>query len=70
MAEIFLIPLAAGLLIFWLWMLIDCLKRDDDNFAIGGKNAKIIWILVMIFTHFIGALLYFFLVKENKKAPF
>ncbi len=52
------------LLIPWLWMLIDCLKRPDDKFAIGGKYAKLIWVLVIIFTGFIGALLYYFLIKR------
>ncbi len=51
--------------IFWLWMLIDCLKRPDDKFATGGNYAKLIWILVIIFTGFIGALIYFFLVKKK-----
>ncbi len=64
----FLILLVAAILIFWVWMLIDCLKREDDNFAIGGKYAKPIWVVVIIFTHFVGALIYFFLVKDKNKA--
>ncbi len=55
------------LLAFWLWMLVDCLKRPDEKFAIGGNNAKLIWILVIIFTGFIGALLYYFLIKRKIK---
>lgn len=51
--------------IFWLWMLRDCLKRPDDKFAIGGIHAKLIWTIVIIFTGFIGALFYFFLIKRN-----
>lgn len=62
-----LILAAAILLVFWLWMLIDCLKRPDDKFAIGGKDAKLIWILVIIFTGLIGALLYYFLIKRKIK---
>ncbi|HWQ96013.1 MAG TPA: DUF2516 family protein [Candidatus Methylomirabilis sp.] len=56
-----------GLILFvlWLWMLIDCLKRPDDKFEIGGTNAKLIWVLVIIFTGFIGALIYFFLIKKR-----
>ncbi len=50
----------------WLWMLIDCLKRPDDKFAIGGNNAKLIWVLVIVFTGLIGALLYYFLIKRSK----
>ncbi len=53
-------------LIPWLWMLIDCLKRPDDKFSIGGNNAKLIWVLVIVFTGLIGALLYYFLIKRNE----
>ncbi|HLB70673.1 MAG TPA: PLDc N-terminal domain-containing protein [Candidatus Methanoperedens sp.] len=63
---IILVP-AAIMLIFWIWMLIDCLKRDDDYFAIGGKYAKLIWVVVIIFAHIIGAFLYFFLIKERSR---
>lgn len=57
--------LAAVVFIFWLWMLIDSLKRQDDKFAIGGNNAKLIWVLVIIFTGLIGALIYYFLIKRK-----
>ncbi len=60
-----LIIAAAVLFVFWLWMLIDCLKRPDDKFAVGGSNAKLIWILVIIFTGLIGALIYYFLIKRT-----
>ncbi len=48
---------------FWLWMLIECIS----NAALTGTE-KIVWILVMLFTHFIGALLYFFLARGNNRA--
>ncbi len=51
--------------VFWLWMLIDCLKRPDDEFAIGGNYAKLIWVLVIVFVGFIGALIYYFLIKKE-----
>jgi hypothetical protein len=53
------------LIVFWLWMLIDCLKRPDDKFKIGGKYAKLIWVLVIIFIGLIGALIYYFLIKRT-----
>lgn len=59
------ILVALVLLVLWLWMLIDCLKRSDDRFAIGGNNAKLIWVLVIIFTWITEALLYYFLIKRN-----
>ncbi len=58
---------AAILFVFWLLMLIDCLKRPDDRFAFGGNYAKIIWILVIIFTGFIGALIYYFLIEREDR---
>ena len=52
-------------IVFWLWMLIDCLKRQDEKFAIDGNHAKLIWVLVIIFTGLIGALIYYFLIKRT-----
>ena len=46
--------------IFWLWMLVDCLK----NPRLHG-NEKLIWVLVVIILPFIGSLLYFFIAKEQ-----
>lgn len=62
---ILFVPVFVFVIVFWLWMLIDCLKRPDDKFAIGGNNAKLIWILVIIFTGLIGALIYYFLIKRT-----
>jgi hypothetical protein len=45
--------------IFWIWMLIDCLK----NRRLEGTE-KLIWVLVIIFLQFLGPLLYLFLAKE------
>ncbi len=66
--ELLLILLAILFLILWVWMLIDCIKRPDDKFAYGGNNAKLIWILIIIFTGLIGALIYLVLIKNVRKA--
>jgi hypothetical protein len=60
---ILFVPVFVFVIVFWLWMLIDCLKRQDDMFKFGGNNAKLIWILVIIFTGLIGAAIYYFLIK-------
>lgn len=65
-SEIFLIlfvPVFLFAIVFWLWMLTDCLKRQDDKFAVGGNNAKLIWVLVIVFTGIIGALVYYFMIE-------
>lgn len=52
--------------IFWLWMLVDCLTRKDRKFPNRGGNERLIWVLVLLFLNVIGALLYYFLVKAKK----
>lgn len=39
--------------VFWVWMLVDCAMNESSE-----GNDKIIWILIIIFTHWIGALIY------------
>ncbi len=47
------------LFVFLVWMIIDCAGRKFKNSA-----EKIIWIIVMIFTTWIGALVYFIVIKN------
>jgi hypothetical protein len=52
------IPLGVVLVLFsafWLWMLIDCIRRDFDD--------KVVWLMVLVLTTFLGAVIYFFAVK-------
>jgi len=48
--------------VFWILMIIDCVKRKFKE-----DIEKIVWILVIIFTGLIGALIYYFIVKRKKK---
>ena len=54
MAFLFLLPLCLLGTIFWIWMLVDCATKESNQ-----SNDKIVWILIILFTHFIGALIYF-----------
>ena len=45
--------------IFWLIMLIDAIKHAPEK-------TKMIWVIVIIFTHIIGALVYYFVEKKNR----
>lgn len=54
--------IAIGSTVFWVLMLVDVLQRKFKD-----PNEKLIWVLVIIFAHIVGALLYYFLVKKNKK---
>jgi prolipoprotein diacylglyceryltransferase len=48
-------------LIFWIWMIIDCAKRDFKN-----ETEKIVWILVIVLAGLIGAIIYYFVIKASK----
>lgn len=41
--------------IFWIWMLIDCAKNEPRE-----GNDRILWVLIIALTHFVGALIYYF----------
>lgn len=45
---------------FWLWMFVDCLRRDFKD--------KTLWVILLIFVGPLAALLYFFIVKRAGKA--
>jgi len=51
---------AAAIFIFWLWMLIDCIKNETDG------TQRIIWALVVFFLPCVGSLVYFFARKMQR----
>jgi hypothetical protein len=55
------VVIGIGGTVLWVWMLIDCATKEPDT-----GNDKIIWILIIIFTHWLGALIYF-LVRRPKR---
>jgi hypothetical protein len=58
---VFFIGLAILSTIFWIATLIDCAVNEPSE-----GNDKIIWILVLIFTHALGALLYRFIRRPER----
>ncbi|HEX7735855.1 MAG TPA: PLD nuclease N-terminal domain-containing protein [Ktedonobacteraceae bacterium] len=51
--------------VFWIWMIVDCARNEPDN-----SNDKIVWILVIVLTHLVGALIYFFVRRPTRKSTF
>jgi hypothetical protein len=47
---------------FWVWMLVECLTREEGS-------DKIAWLLALIFLPFIGTLLYFFIRHPVNQLP-
>lgn len=60
---VLLIILTTLATIFWVMMLIDLIKRDDKEFE--GENGKLIWILILVLTSWVGAIIYYFVVKRK-----
>ncbi|PIN77998.1 hypothetical protein COV15_00650 [Candidatus Woesearchaeota archaeon CG10_big_fil_rev_8_21_14_0_10_34_12] len=56
-----LLAVAIAVFVFWIVMLVDALQR-----RFKGKNEKLLWVLVLIFASWIGAIIYYFLVYNKK----
>ena len=67
MVELFAILLALMVFVvcfgFWIWMLIECATKEPDT----GNN-KVVWILIIVFAHIIGALIYYFVRRPQRYA--
>jgi len=63
-ALLLLIPIIGAVLsiiafVFWLLMLIDTIKHSH-------KDMKLIWVLIIIFTNIIGAIVYYFMERRPR----
>lgn len=59
---ILIVVIAVLLFAFWIWMIIDCAKRNFKN-----ETDKIVWILVIALLSILGAAVYYFAVKLPDK---
>ena len=59
----FLLMLVIGLggFVLWLWALIDCLNNEPS-----GGNDKLIWVIVILFAQFFGALIYLIIRRPRR----
>ena len=58
---LFLLGIGVAGIAFWIWMLVECVTRESSE-----GNDKLVWVLVIIFTHWIGALIYL-IVRRPKR---
>ncbi|MDO8682354.1 MAG: PLDc N-terminal domain-containing protein [Armatimonadota bacterium] len=54
---------AALPLAFWIWMIVDCATKEPSE-----GNEKLIWILIILLTGPIGAIIYFFARRSKRIA--
>lgn len=48
---------------FWIWMIVDCATNEPSE-----GNDKLIWLLVIVLVHLLGAILYYFIRRPQRKA--
>ncbi|MEZ0580446.1 PLDc N-terminal domain-containing protein [Nocardioides sp. MH1] len=68
LAVVLVILAAAG---FWLWSLIDVLRRSDAEWTAAGQS-KVTWVVVVVILGWLGAVLYFFIARpalRTSRAP-
>jgi hypothetical protein len=51
-----ILAVAVAAFVFWVWALVDVIKTPDDGRFRAGN--QLVWVLVIVFTQLIGALIY------------
>ena len=68
LGEIFILLVAVvGLAasVFWVWMIIECATKEPAE-----GNDKLVWVLIIVFTHWVGATIYYFVRRPQRIAQF
>jgi hypothetical protein len=61
---LFAIPLVLAMFVFWIWMLVHAIQNKGLS-----DGERISWVLVLVFVHLLGAILYFFIGRPKANAP-
>lgn len=59
-----ILALVLGLTVFWVWMLIDVLRREEIELR---RGEKLTWVLVVVMLGLLGAVLYWFLARPYSR---
>jgi len=49
--------------LFWLRALIDCATKESDH-----GNTKVVWVIIIVFTNIVGALVYWLVRRPQRYA--
>ena len=63
MMELLVIVVIFAGLGFWIWMIVDCATNE-----VGPGDDRLIWILIVVLTGWIGALIYLTVRRPKRKA--
>lgn len=64
-AELLIILALASVSIFPIWALVDAIRVPSDQDYRAGT--KVIWVLVILFMHCVGALIYFAVGRPRRR---
>ena len=56
------LSIVVSLTVLWIWVLIDCIKNESTE-----GNERIVWVVVIAVTHWIGALIYLIVRRPQRK---
>ena len=63
--ELLILFVAGAGSLFWIWMIIEAVTREP-----AGSQDRLLWTIVVVFTHFVGALIYFFVRRPVRRAAY
>jgi uncharacterized membrane protein YidH (DUF202 family) len=63
LALVVLIAIGLAAFAFWIWMLIECVTKEPDT-----GNTKVCWVLIIVFAHVVGALIYYLVRRDQRYA--
>lgn len=55
------VAVGVGALAFWIWMLVDCITQEPSE-----GNDKLVWVIVIIATKLVGAIVYYFVRRPKR----
>jgi prolipoprotein diacylglyceryltransferase len=47
---------------FWVSMIVDCVAHEPST-----GNDKVVWIVIIVFTYIVGALIYYFVRRRPRR---
>lgn len=56
---------STALLVMWILMLVDVIQRNEKDFGSESKDQKILWLLIILLTSYIGSVLYYFMIYRK-----
>lgn len=65
-------PFGILLLIFWVWMLVDCIRRRPEDFRLlftaKHEHEKWIWCAIVLLAGWVGSLVYFIVIRQPARS--